>query len=105
MQHNWSQEEGGLENASYEVVEGDKQVVENQEVPKRNKKTAPFYQYGFHHKTRRRYGLVPFLRLSHVKYSLNNGDAARTVIARQLNDGNTLDIDFIIPEQGEVISL
>ena len=43
--------------------------------------------------------------ISLVKYHLNNGDAARTVIARQLNDGNTLDIDFIIPEQGEVISL
>ena len=43
--------------------------------------------------------------ISHVKYSLDKGDSVRNVIARQLKDGNTLGVEFIIPRQGEVIAL
>ena len=43
--------------------------------------------------------------VSHVKYSLDKGDSVRSVIARQLKEGNTLGVEFIIPQQGEVIEL
>ena len=43
--------------------------------------------------------------VSHVKYSLDKGDMVRDVIAGQLKDGNTLGVEFTIPDQGEVIVL
>ena len=43
--------------------------------------------------------------ISHVKYSLDKGDSLRSVIASQLEKGNTPGVRFIIPEQGEVIAL
>ncbi len=42
--------------------------------------------------------------ISHVKYSLDKGDSVREVIAQQLKEANTLGIDFILPEQGQVIN-
>jgi 3',5'-cyclic-nucleotide phosphodiesterase len=38
--------------------------------------------------------------VSHIKYSLNKGDQPQIQILKELNEGNDLQVEFIVPEQG-----
>lgn len=43
--------------------------------------------------------------IQHIKYSLKKDQAMRTIIRQQLDEGNTLGVEFILATQGEVIAL
>ena len=43
--------------------------------------------------------------VSHVKYSLKKGETPQETIARELEEGNTLGVKYIIPEQGQAIRM